>query len=259
MLYNVIVLNHVSGVTLATIRLSDEGINENDGILMAGVVKAIRDFLQELKIGKIHTFQTHEKKILIAIDGVILVALVCDESTNSELYYPKIKYIASLFNRSCDWDTWCGELDIFDDIKNSISTIISLSDQELIEYLQRSVDKIINTYPGLYGFKIIYKSETIAEKYNNNIDFELKTFFESDFFNVFEKKKNDIRGVISEVMDLSTIDNSFIDYGRFSILSSKILGDSQIIFFLSGNLDPILEFNKFISDINLLEGINEIK
>ena len=55
MLYNVIVLNHVSGVTLATIRLSDEGINENDGILMAGVVKAIRDFLQELKIGKIHT------------------------------------------------------------------------------------------------------------------------------------------------------------------------------------------------------------
>ena len=90
MLYNVIVLNHVSGVTLATIRLSDEGINENDGILMAGVVKAIRDFLQELKIGKIHTFQTHEKKILIAIDGVILVALVCDESTNSELYYPKI-------------------------------------------------------------------------------------------------------------------------------------------------------------------------
>lgn len=259
MLYNVIVLNHVSGVTVATIRLSDEGINENDGILMAGVVKAIRDFLQELKIGKIHTFQTHEKKILIAIDGVILVALVCDDNTNSELYYPKIKYIANSFNNSCNWDTWCGELDIFDELKDSISTIINLSDQEIIDYLQESVERILKTFPNMYGFKIIYKSETIAEKFNDNVDFELKTFFESDFFNDFEENKNNIEDVISEVMDFSTIDESFIDYGRFSIISSRFLGNSQVILFLSGNLDPILEFNKFINNINLLEGINEIK
>ncbi|MBD3254023.1 MAG: hypothetical protein GF383_02980, partial [Candidatus Lokiarchaeota archaeon] len=125
-----------TGINICTLVLADEGsIDEDIGCLASGMVKAIRDFLKELRFGKIKNFLTHERKVIIYKEGEILTALICDENDNSELYYPKVKKIAEIFNDTIREKEWTGELSVFADAISTSRQLIKLSDKEIVEYI----------------------------------------------------------------------------------------------------------------------------
>ncbi|MHA1275217.1 MAG: hypothetical protein ACTSQS_17575 [Promethearchaeota archaeon] len=117
MIYNLLVIHSESGNNVATIKVAENGFDENEGILMSGVIKAIEDFLNELKIGNIRSFNTHERQVIIYKQKYIFLVLICDEDDDPNMYLTKIEYIANLFNEGVDWTNWYGETTMFDEIK----------------------------------------------------------------------------------------------------------------------------------------------
>lgn len=245
MLYNLIILNARSGITIANIRLAEEGITEKDGILMGGIVKAIRDFLRELEIGDIRTFQTLEKKIVNYIQGDILIALVCDENDNTDLYLPKIKYIAALFDENCDWDDWSGEITQFKKELDIAKTIIHLKDEEVISHISNSMKKVMNATHEIFGYKIIHESKYVNEFFRDIDDFELSSFFTSDFFQDIIRNHTDLENIISNIIPLNDMVFTSLNYGRFTLFTYQFLEKYIILLFLPGELNPIADLIKY--------------
>lgn len=245
MKYNLIILHSESGSNLATIKLSETGIDKGKGMLMSGVVKAIESFLHELSMGQIHSFITHEKKILTYKHGFILVALICDKNDNTELNLPKIKRVAKLFNDHVDWNVWDGEIHIFDNLIEVAKKIFILSDEETISYLNDSLMKMIDIFPEIYGYRLYYNHKKESEYFRESNDFELVTLLKSKIIDSFVQTQKKITDLTSDFLDSDDIQLAFTDYDRFSIYVYSIAENLTILLFLPGKLDPISDIEKF--------------
>jgi hypothetical protein len=243
--YNLIILHSESGSNLATIKLSETGIDEDEGILMSGVVKAIENLLHELRMGQIHSFITYEKKILTYKHERILVALICDKNDNIELCLPKIKYVAKLFYEHVDWSVWNGEIHIFNDIIELVKKIFILSDDETISNIDDSLMKIINNFPDIYGYRIYYNHKKVKEYFRESEDFELIVFLKSKMIDTFIQTRNKIAEITKNFLSSDEMQLVFMDYDRFSIYVYNIAVNFEILLYLPGKTDPITDIEKF--------------
>ncbi|MFX1501921.1 MAG: hypothetical protein ACFFDH_13235 [Promethearchaeota archaeon] len=254
MIYNLIVLDIETGVSISTIRLSEEGIDENQGILMAGVVKAIKDFLENLQFGRIKEFHTHDKKVIIGKRDRILAALVCDNNVNVDLFYPKINNIANLFYSAYNWEIWDGGLNIFDEIKHTAKQILTLTEKEIISHLFKSLKIYLSEFSEIYGFKIFHNYELKEQFFKKIDDFEISTFLTSDFFKNLEKNQITIIDIISGLINKEELTESYLNYGRFSIYSKSFFGDMFVILLLPGGLNPLSDLPKYQKKLDLIVG-----
>lgn len=245
MLYNLIVINVESGINIATLKLAEEGLHVDYGHLMSGVVKAIKDLLEELELGSIETFSTQEKRVVIYKEGLILVALVCDDEDNYDIYLPKLRYVANLYHSHCDWENWCGEMNMFDELKQPAKDIFRLSDEEIIKHIKSDMKELMVGNPQIYGFKIEKEAKTIEEAFRDIDDFELSSLFTSNFINDLLIKREKYKNLVNLLMPKEDIWDAYLNFGRFSIYSRKILGNLYINVFLPGELNPLKDLDEY--------------
>ncbi|MGV9172723.1 MAG: hypothetical protein ACOC44_07280 [Promethearchaeia archaeon] len=237
-------LNAEVGINLCTLQLAEEGIDEDTGQLASGMIKAIRDILKELKIGKIKNFNTHEKQVIVYKKDAILTALVCDKHENAEIYNPKIRKITEMFNNAVDWDKWGGEMDIFNETIEKTKELVTFSEKEIIELLEKQLVKMVKNTE-MYGFKIFHNSEIVID-YTAEIDnFELKSLFESNFYSMIKENLQDLEETLLKIGKTNVKKEFFVDYGKLSILIKSYLENLHIVLFLPGMLDPLLGLAKY--------------
>ncbi len=254
MIYNLLILNAVSGVNIANIKISEKGVDDGDSHLMSGVIKAIESFFKELDMGEIKTFITNHRKVCLYQEKGILSALLCDESDNIDLYFSKIKNITNLFNSKFDMETWSGDTELFSQEIEQARQILTLTEKDLIEILQKLGEKMLEAVPEIHGYKILKNSQILVENLRNTNDFELSTFFSSQFFNLLLKKKEQFESSILHFQNTEQIFSDFIDYGKFSIFSKTYDNNLALFFFLPGKKDPFKFQTKF-SEISTREGV----
>lgn len=252
MLYNLIIINSESGINVANIILSEKGISDDNTQLMSGILKAIESFLKELSLGEIKTFNTHNRKVLISQAGVVLAALILDENDDSELYLPKLQYVSDLFGNSCKWENWCGEIDIFTEEIELAKKVFTLTDDEIIKHLEESLYEFIRNENKVIGFKIINNGKTVISFFKDLEDFELQTFFQSEISNSIMDKHDDIEKILTKVGGAGLFEESFIDYGRFSIFVKHYITEFHILLFLPGKMDILKDLEPIIRSINIM-------
>ena len=201
MLYNLIVINAEAGINICTLQLAEEGITEDDGQLASGMVKAIRDILEELKVGEIKNFETHQRQVLMYKKDAILTALICDQEDNIEIYNPKIQKITEMFNNVIDWNSWGGEMDIFEETIKKAKKMITLSNDEILNLLEEKLNQLLVQNSEILGYKIIFNSKVVSEEKLDDIeDFEIKSLLDSNFYNMIKNSLQELE--ISFVKDI---------------------------------------------------------
>ncbi|MHA1149901.1 MAG: hypothetical protein ACTSR8_16820 [Promethearchaeota archaeon] len=258
MIYNLVVINSESGNNVATIKLSEEGFDEGEGILMSGVVSAISNFLNELNIGNIRSFKTHQKQVIVYKKKFVLVVLICDENDEPDYYLPKIEYIANLFDNGCDWSNWCGDVSMFGEIIKTATNILVLSDDDLIEYINSSITEIFTSTEIILGYRIIVGGKIEKKQFRDIEDFELKSLITSEFIEDFSKNHADLIDNIGDLINVMDLTHSFIDYDRFSYFVYHFGSILSIVLYLPGKLNPIndiMEINTKLKNLGGMYGL----
>lgn len=242
MLYNLLIMNRKSGMTITNIQLAEDSISESMGDLASGTLKAIQDVLKELEIGQIKSFETNKKQIIVHKKGRILLALISDIGDNTEVFTPKLQKIAALFDSAVDWDKWSGSIDIFNEQIKKAKNLIKLSEKEIIDMLANDLRELTDSTPEIYGYKINSHSEIVESYINPNLDdFELSSFLKSNFYTPINNNISQIKGKLLKLLDDddSNQQNFFVDYERISVFLKYYLKDLYVVVFLPGLLDPI--------------------
>jgi len=240
MLYNLLIMNRKSGMTITNIQLAEDSISESMGDLASGTLKAIQDVLKELEIGQIKSFETNKKQIIVHKKGRILLALISDIGDNTEVFTPKLQKIAALFDSAIEWDNWSGSIHIFNEQIKKAKNLIKLSEKEIIDMLSNDLRELTDSTPEIYGYKINSHSEIVDSYINPNLDdFELSSFLKSNFYTPINNNISQIEGKILKLLDDSTQKSLFVDYDRISVFLKFYLKDLYAVVFLPGLLDPI--------------------
>ncbi|MHA1195112.1 MAG: hypothetical protein ACTSRH_00090 [Promethearchaeota archaeon] len=254
MLHNLLIINADTGINLASIKLSETGFEESDGVLISGVVKAIDSFLREVKFGEIRYFITHQKKVIIYIQDSILLALICDKEENENLYIPKLELIGKKFSSLINWDNWNGEINIFESQLEFVKKILSLTVDEVIEHLNNCLTELSEKHPEIYGYRINLKLVKKVEKLDNIEDFELSNFISSNFFEDVIINQQELSKIFLNSLNSDNFDLHLIDYGRFSIYVIPYIYDILVIIFLQGNILPLEIESLYYDQMKKLSG-----
>ncbi len=254
MLYNLIVMDANAGLNLVNIQMDQGGMDGASGQLASGMVKAIRDFLSELKMGSIKSFHTHQKQILVHKEGNILSVLIADVEDDMEPFSERIIRITNMFNESVDWSKWDGNINIFEPIEEEAKNILSLNDQDIIEHLEEHLLEIIDEHDDVLGYVIVNKEKIVKKNLDNVSDFELETFLSSNMFEMVIDTVDGLEDVVSN-SDLKSLNSeTFVDYQKFSIIKRHILNELSMIVILPGLIDPISDLPQYENKLKEIGG-----
>ncbi|TXT63193.1 MAG: hypothetical protein BAJALOKI1v1_770011 [Promethearchaeota archaeon] len=225
------IMNEQSGIIVANIQLAEDSISEDMEGLASGILKAIGSVLKELKIGHIKSLQTHKKQVI--------------------LYKKKeIEKITDIFINAINWDTWSGEVSMFNDMIDKAKKLLILSREEIIDLLDKEFRTLIAQNSEVYGFKVVSKGEMVKSFIDTDIEnFELSSFLQSDFFSPLNTNIQDIQTLLMKSLEERTKERFFIDYGQISIYIKQYLKDLYIVIFLLGMIDPLMDLPKFEDQI----------
>ncbi len=119
MLRKLLILHKASGVPLFKVDLKGTVVNSDD-VLLGGMLRALGDLAEELKIGDFSSFKTSDKFFLISSLKHILVVLVLDREDDAEEYKQFASEIAWSFETTYSLEEWDGNVERFSGFKDKV-------------------------------------------------------------------------------------------------------------------------------------------
>ncbi len=237
MIYALLIFQAETAKIITSINFS-QGLNIEDGTgeLMSGVVKAISDFLNEMRLGEIRNFETREKNVLVVKSGGIVAALVCDRGSNIDIYDAKLKLIAEEYGSTTDMSKWKGNTEIFALATEKARRIIELTPEDVKAYLSPALVKVAEGNGKVLGFKVFQGARVVGADFKEIRDTELASLVQTNMADTFYQNVADLGAIVEKNLNGDMHDTLLVDYGRFALLKARIYRDISIVLVLDGNV-----------------------
>ncbi len=227
MIYSIIVFNKTSGIPLYSHHFKEFA---GDASLASGMVMAITSFLEELQLGTLKSFITHEKKVIIVPTNILYVALVIDLDDLESQWESRAAdigvYIEEKFQLYIKQSRALKEKDEGADL------IIEklLYEEDKAGFILQEIENQLFPIPSLFGVIILDKNQVEHKLVKKDFeDFELEAFMDSPFpdrmisliLPTLEQSYNTLK--IGN-MDYCRIETMMLNVFLFKISSSLYIG-----------------------------------
>lgn len=150
MMHYVLIIHRETGVLLFEKKLSNE-FKELSSELISGLIIAIKNFSEMIKLGEASTFAAHNFKIVCASSENIYTSIIVDSIDNEEEIRSLAQKISNEFEKQYDITTRLGNISIFRDFTEKLHDIIRDWSWD------KSFERTVNMEEDILGF-LIYDS-----------------------------------------------------------------------------------------------------
>ncbi len=236
-IYALLVFQAETALNIARINFY-KGLNIEDGTgdFLSGVVKALSDFLSEMRLGEIRNFETREKSVLVVKSGGIIAALVCDTGSNIDIYSTKLKIIAEEFESTTDISKWHGDTEIFAPATEKARRIIELTPDDVKVHLTSALVKMAEGNVKVLGFKVLQGEQVVGGDFKAISNPELASLLQTNQADMFYQNIADFEGIVEKYLKDNAQDNLLENFGKFALLKIYIYQDISIVLVLDGNV-----------------------
>jgi hypothetical protein len=103
-----------------------------DSSLFSGFLTAVQNFAENLQIGRLTSFITQDKIIVLSSSEYVLVSFIIDLDDNADDWMVKAFKIAEYFESKYDMDRWAGAISIFKKFSDDIKEILGKEEEDLL-------------------------------------------------------------------------------------------------------------------------------
>ncbi|TFF85381.1 MAG: hypothetical protein EU551_04165, partial [Promethearchaeota archaeon] len=128
MLHSIIILKKDSGVCM----FSEKYTLDFDSSLFSGFLTAVQNFAENLQIGRLTSFITQDKIIVLSSSEYVVVSLIIDLEDNADDWMVKAFKIAENFESKYDMDRWAGDISIFKKFSDDIKEMLGKEEEDLL-------------------------------------------------------------------------------------------------------------------------------
>jgi len=213
MLNYLIIIHRSSGLPLFS-----KGYSQNfldiQSALLSGILVALKQITNELKIGELSTFNTHNQKIITRASENIFIGLILDTDDSEQIWNPRAQLIAELFEKRYDMANWYGSADLFDDFEAVLTDLI-----KGFVWKDKKLENIDLNFVNLDGFFLFDRNK--MEYFYNYSDESIKTDY---VLNRIESINEDVTINFEDLIYNFLLHNN---YGAVLIYNSRT--DAQLI------------------------------
>jgi len=223
MIYSILIFHQGSGINLYSHHFKEFA---GDDSLAAGMVMAITGFLEELKWGKLKSFITHEKRVIIIPTNVLYVALVIDLDDLESQWESRAQDIGVYIEEK--FQLYIKQSRAIKDGDEGAQLIIDklLYEEDQTGYILQEIENQLFPITSLFGVIILDKNQVKHKLVKKDFDdFELEAFMDSPFpdrmiallLPTLEQTYNTLK---IGTMDYSRIETMMLNIILFKISSS---------------------------------------
>ncbi|MHA1751515.1 MAG: hypothetical protein ACTSYZ_04020 [Candidatus Helarchaeota archaeon] len=118
MLHSVIIIKKDSGICLFSEKELDF-----DSTLFSGFLTAVQNFAENLKIGRLTSFVTNDKVVVISSSEQVIASLIVDLEDNIDDWFSKAYIICEEFEKKYNLEEWSGEIGNFEEFSEILKEI----------------------------------------------------------------------------------------------------------------------------------------
>lgn len=131
MIHGLYVIHRASGRLMFEKKLENFAVDTD---LFSALLAAIRAFAEEIHMGELTSFTTHNKKIVLSLTETLIIALILEAEASSEKYQGIAYEIGRQFDifYKIELNNWSGNRSLFSSFKETVETILNIREDPFI-------------------------------------------------------------------------------------------------------------------------------